>query len=110
MSSILDDLFHWASQQPAGDQAQIDFAIATNEKGARGNVLGPKGGNIISFAEGTLDYHAREDFSGSGRYGGLFISPAYFESEEVQRHYAGSELTQPLVITISSPTFTLRGG
>jgi hypothetical protein len=64
MANILDDLFQWAAQQPAGNETSVRIAITTNEITRN---------NLVSYGEGTLNYQP-------GRASGMLFLPAHFAS------------------------------
>lgn len=66
LSTILDDLFRWASEQPAGNTTSIQIAMTTNDR---------EGNNLVSYAEGTL--YCRPE----RRVGGWHLLPGMFPSK-----------------------------
>jgi len=49
---LLDDLFSWAAQQPTGNFIAVICNLATNQSTFQG-----RDKNLVSYAEGTLNYH-----------------------------------------------------
>jgi hypothetical protein len=64
MANIIDDLFQWAAQQPAGNIITVNIAITTNEITRN---------NLATYAEGSLTYHPWSSV-------GWYIHPPRFES------------------------------
>jgi hypothetical protein len=102
LPNLLDDLFQWAAQQPAGNIVAVKLAIATNEITRN---------NLVSYAEGTLFYHPPH-------HAGIFTFPANFSSEPdgitqyfSDRRFGGGLVTHPfdpnntdpLTVTINAP-------
>jgi hypothetical protein len=104
MTNILDDLFQWAAQEPAGNIITVRIAITTNEITRS---------NLVSYAEGDLQYRPAHS-------SGMFFFPASFASPEnglhqyfSDRRYGppnsfanfpfDSENTDPLTVSITRP-------
>lgn len=95
MPNIIDDLFQWAAQQPAGNITTVRIAITTNEITRN---------NLVSYAEGSLTYHP-------GRSVGMFFSPPSFASAHDgvtqyfsdRRYGSGSFATSPFDAANTDP-------
>jgi hypothetical protein len=68
MANILDDLFHWAAQQPASNETQVDIALTSVEVSRK---------NLVTYSEGSLKYHPPHS-------AGMLRLPAYFGSDPNQ--------------------------
>jgi hypothetical protein len=69
MPNLLDDLFQWAAQQPAGNITSINLAMTGNQINA-----GPTVHNLVSYSEGPLYYTPAS-------HQGMFFTPANFASQ-----------------------------
>lgn len=103
MPNIIDDLFQWAAQQPAGNNTTVRIDITTNEITRN---------NLVSYAEGMLTYHP-------GHSGGMFFTPPSFSSgiDGVTQYFSDRRYnsggfstapfdaanTDPLTVSISRP-------
>jgi hypothetical protein len=67
MPNILDDLFQWAAQQPAGNTITVRVATTTNEITRN---------NLVSYAEGFLNYHPGHSV------GMFFVGPSFSSSND----------------------------
>ena len=103
MANLLDDLFQWAAQQPAGNITHVNLAMTGNEIGRN---------NLVSYAEGTLSYTP-------AHHVGMFFLPATFHSAAngITQYFSDRRIapvapfdpdsTDPLTITITySPPIT----
>jgi hypothetical protein len=104
MANIIDDLFQWAAQQPAGNIITVGIAITTNEITRN---------NLVSYAEGHLNYHPAHST------GWLLVLPFFASPNDgvtqyfSDRRYGGelgfgtapfdSKNTDPLTVSITRP-------
>jgi hypothetical protein len=82
LPNLLDDLFQWAAQEPAGNTVTVKLAIATNEITRD---------NLVSYAEGTLTYHPP-------RHAGILTLPANFASDPdgITQYFSDRRFGSPL--------------
>jgi hypothetical protein len=73
MANLLDDLFHWAAQQPPENGTSVNLAMTGNETR----------NNLVSYAEGPLTYTPA-----SNTRKGMFLTAASFNATAINQYFS----------------------